>query len=782
MAINIMLPEMNTDSESTKNLIINILSKEWPLSAKKVHYRIKKIYAINCTYQAIHKQLRLLTKRKVLEKDGKNYRLSIEWLDALKNFSDEIKKDYNKCGVAKKKPEAEEKADLKYFKKYRQSIASLLRTRVRGFPKLDCVRTELGESGQRIEVGKSGSAVKQVLKTGGTSLLLGPSGAGKTTTLTQIGLKACDSSKIPVLFNLANFNECDLDEIIQQKIFEVSGERISTGFIDENLKKGAFVFLFDGLNEITGELYAEKRALDKAEFIINQINHFGSNKNYSKNQFVIACRTNADPKSSLSATTFMLCPFTENQIKKYLLKRGLKNLFEQIAQDNKIFELCKNPLILDMTVNIYNSSKNLFHNKTKMYQEYFTNTIYGWESKNIKKLELIALDLEEALSKLAFQTITKGTHISIEEFLKTMRKNCKQMGLDKEIENKIVDAAIRSNIIQLEGTKCYFRHHSFQEFFAAKELFSLFNDGQKINKRTIGGIAGKKPFLEPLKFLSGLLEDSTELVNLLSGHNRFVAGECIITAKSIDKKTFEMNVKKLIKTVGERNLTNVWYAVDIINRIGSKATALVMQEIEKGTDPDLKRRMYWVAGGISDPGLNEFLVNRVMKETDEHNIVHFLLGLQESSSKERAFIAESFLGHQNPVVGGDAFIALKNHEQVNQRLLKKHGFDLDKLQQKLVSNLDATEFWERMHSILVLGKLKHGEVVEKLVGLLDDKDTSIQWYATLALCQIGDKNTLDLLQKALETQSKNKVVYQKALEAVQGGVTDRKDLAKIWSF
>ena len=278
------------------------------------------------------------------------------------------------------------------------------------------------------------------------------------------------------------------------------------------------------------------------------------------------------------------------------------------------------------------------------------------------------------------------------------------------------------------------------------------------------------------------MEDSTELVNLLSGYNRFVAGECIITANLIDKKTFEMSVKKLIKTVGERNLTNVWYAVDIINRIGSKATPLVIQEIEKGTDPDLKRRMYWVAGGISDPELNEFLVNRVMKETDEHNIVHFLLGLQESASKERVFIAESFLGHQNPVVSGDAFIALKNHEHANQLLLKKHCFDLDKLQQKLVSNLGATEFWERMHSILVLGKLKHCEVVEKLVELLDDKDTSIQWYATLALCQIGDKNTLELLQNAMEAQGKNKVVYQKALEAFQSGVTDRKDLAKIWSF
>ena len=44
-----------TKDKSTKDVIIEILSSEWPLSLNKIYYKIKKKYGINVNYQAIHK-------------------------------------------------------------------------------------------------------------------------------------------------------------------------------------------------------------------------------------------------------------------------------------------------------------------------------------------------------------------------------------------------------------------------------------------------------------------------------------------------------------------------------------------------------------------------------------------------------------------------------------------------------------------------------------------------------------------------------------------------------
>lgn len=73
-----------------KDAIIEILGKEWPLSAKKIFFRIKKEHNLGVTYQAVHKALNQLKKKKVLQQKNKEYLLSLEWLENLKSFSEEV--------------------------------------------------------------------------------------------------------------------------------------------------------------------------------------------------------------------------------------------------------------------------------------------------------------------------------------------------------------------------------------------------------------------------------------------------------------------------------------------------------------------------------------------------------------------------------------------------------------------------------------------------------------------------------------------------------------------
>ena len=78
---------------SSKDLIIAILSREWPLSTKELHHKMLKETKNNVTYQAVHKLVTLLESEKVVVKNGKTYQLGIEWLRQRKYYYETI---YNK--------------------------------------------------------------------------------------------------------------------------------------------------------------------------------------------------------------------------------------------------------------------------------------------------------------------------------------------------------------------------------------------------------------------------------------------------------------------------------------------------------------------------------------------------------------------------------------------------------------------------------------------------------------------------------------------------------------
>lgn len=78
---------------STKEKIIELLSKNWPLSAKKIYNQLQKEYHISITYQATHKALKELFESKVLERQKEGYLLNKEWAKKLESFSGKIKNE-----------------------------------------------------------------------------------------------------------------------------------------------------------------------------------------------------------------------------------------------------------------------------------------------------------------------------------------------------------------------------------------------------------------------------------------------------------------------------------------------------------------------------------------------------------------------------------------------------------------------------------------------------------------------------------------------------------------
>ncbi len=90
----ISLPEANK-TKRVKDIIVQILLAEWPLSIKETYTRCINKYSCNCTYQSVYKSLNELFDEGVISKTGNKYLLNIEWAERIKNFSEYILTNYN---------------------------------------------------------------------------------------------------------------------------------------------------------------------------------------------------------------------------------------------------------------------------------------------------------------------------------------------------------------------------------------------------------------------------------------------------------------------------------------------------------------------------------------------------------------------------------------------------------------------------------------------------------------------------------------------------------------
>jgi hypothetical protein len=69
-------------SKSTE-YIIEILSNEWPLTAKQIYFKLQRSYGMSISYQAVHKQLKLMLEEKMLLKKKAEYKVNEEWVQRI---------------------------------------------------------------------------------------------------------------------------------------------------------------------------------------------------------------------------------------------------------------------------------------------------------------------------------------------------------------------------------------------------------------------------------------------------------------------------------------------------------------------------------------------------------------------------------------------------------------------------------------------------------------------------------------------------------------------------
>lgn len=97
MVITLTIPELGKEKR-IKDMVIGILSFEWPLTLTAIYNRISKNYNHFSTCQATFKAMYELVEEGVLLKKNKEYSINPLWIEKIKEFSTQIEKNYKGKG------------------------------------------------------------------------------------------------------------------------------------------------------------------------------------------------------------------------------------------------------------------------------------------------------------------------------------------------------------------------------------------------------------------------------------------------------------------------------------------------------------------------------------------------------------------------------------------------------------------------------------------------------------------------------------------------------------
>ncbi|MFH1256818.1 MAG: hypothetical protein V1494_06020 [Candidatus Diapherotrites archaeon] len=99
---DLFLPNLNSRSKSSKELIIEVLASQWPLSVKEIHSALKKNYSLDVSYQAVHKTAKELLDAGILEEINSQLKISKEWINKMQDYSEKLQNSYSGSGFGQK--------------------------------------------------------------------------------------------------------------------------------------------------------------------------------------------------------------------------------------------------------------------------------------------------------------------------------------------------------------------------------------------------------------------------------------------------------------------------------------------------------------------------------------------------------------------------------------------------------------------------------------------------------------------------------------------------------
>jgi len=337
---------------------------------------------------------------------------------------------------------------------------------------------------------------------GRISMLLGESGAGKTTSLWEIVVRSCrlltegGDGSVPVLFSLRGWSpEKSCRELLQEQFSLLD---IPRSVIEQHLKSGSFLLLLDGFNEVQ-QANAAACYLDIANFI----------SSYRNNSCVIACRS-SDFNANLIPTkecrpplpdpdVYEICRLDRKQVieysNSYLAEHSVSSeeFFDRLhIHDDVVWEditasvqLTRIPLYLQIFLDVYRKTRSLPDGRVMLLKSLVDRIL---DREGIRgNIGVDRLANEYLLGGLSFRSIRSGyslrfseryAHKQIIEILKILKT--RRIITAAVTFGEIWQGILSANFIKsVNGHSVEWLHQLIRDYFLGVEYARILDEGDE---------------------------------------------------------------------------------------------------------------------------------------------------------------------------------------------------------------------------------------------------------------------------------------------------------------
>ncbi len=314
--------------------------------------------------------------------------------------------------------------------------------------------------------------------------ILGKPGAGKTTFLKYVALQAVQDKldMVPIFVSLKEWADSGLalmPFLVSQ--FKICNFPDAQAFIEQLLRAGNAIVLFDGLDEVSaGEGQRDQLTAALRDF----------SKQYDRCQCLMTCRIAATDYTFERFTYVELADFNDEQITTFVTKwfQDSEVKREMFLRDfakpeqRGLRELASSPLLLSLLCLSFDATLTFPQRRVEIYEEALEALLKKWDaSRGIRRdeayRELSLRRKRQLFARIAYETFAQGHYFvrqdELAKLISDYMRKLPSAKADDEVDGEAVLKAIEAQhgILVERARRIYsFAHLTFQEYFTAKDI------------------------------------------------------------------------------------------------------------------------------------------------------------------------------------------------------------------------------------------------------------------------------------------------------------------------